>query len=135
MIDSLRGTPNLSAAGTFRCIMPTDRLFCSECGASNEPDAGFCESCGHRLGDAYVEPDDAGEQEEAPSPRRKLSPKLLAAVAVVVLAGSAYAFRAPITAYLGSLGGNSTKPADSVFLRTYSSTTSRWPINPLARSS
>ena len=35
---------------------------------------------------------------------------------VVVLAGSAYAFRAPITAYLGSLGGNSTKPADSVQL-------------------
>lgn len=96
--------------------MPTDRLFCSECGASNEPDAGFCESCGHRLPDAYVEPEDAGDPEASPSPGRKLSPKLVAALAIVVLAGGAWAFRSPITAYIASLGGKSAKPADSVQL-------------------
>jgi hypothetical protein len=107
--------------------MPADRLFCSECGAANDPDGAFCESCGHPLAQADAQVGGADEvqyeevAEAVPPPARRVSPRILAIVGLVVVAGAAYALRAPITSFIASKKGPGPVVAadsDSVQLAT-----------------
>src|SRR5687767_1239320 len=109
--------------------MATNRIFCSECGTANDPDAAFCESCGHALAqiDEPVVADEEVEYQDnvqEPPAGKRFSPKLLALVGVVVLAGAAYALRAPIQSMMGSssTGDTTAVAADSLQLVTSDAT-------------
>lgn len=97
--------------------MASERTFCSECGAANDADAAFCESCGHALAaaDAPVAEPEVEYQDnvEAPPAGRKFSPKILALVGIVLVAGGAYALRAPITSMLATNGKTDTTTVTS----------------------
>jgi hypothetical protein len=87
--------------------MPAEQIFCSECGSPNAADAAFCESCGQRLEGAEAAAPAAVQAASAPAaPGKGVSRSLLLVVGlVVVLAGSAYAFRAQLSTLVASMTG------------------------------
>lgn len=97
--------------------MATDRLFCPECGTPNEGDALFCESCGHSLQETGEAPADVATP--VPQSERRLSPKLIGVLALLLAAGAgAFTFRDKITSLIGSGGDETATQADSVQLVT-----------------